>query len=52
MSEQNIRIDAKQAAELIGCSTRQVQKLIKDGSLSATRGKSNKYLIDKSEFYQ
>tara|TARA_Y100000385_G_scaffold148844_1_gene154368 strand:- start:895 stop:1275 length:381 start_codon:yes stop_codon:yes gene_type:complete len=52
MSEQNARIDAKQAAELIGCSTRHVQKLIKDGSLSATRGKSNKYLIDKSEFYR
>jgi excisionase family DNA binding protein len=52
MSEQSARIDAKQAAELIGCSTRHVQKQIKDGRLSSTRDKGNKYLIDKSEFYR
>jgi excisionase family DNA binding protein len=52
MDEQSARIDAKQAAELIGCSTRHVQKQIKDGRLSATRYKGNKYLIDKSEFYR
>jgi len=52
MVEQSAQIDAKQAAELIGCSTRHVQKQIKDGRLSATRDKGNKYLIDKSEFYR
>jgi excisionase family DNA binding protein len=52
MVEQSALIDAKQAAKLIGCSTRHVQKQIKDGRLSATRDKSNKYLIDKSEFYR
>jgi excisionase family DNA binding protein len=52
MVEQSSLIDAKQAAKLIGCSTRHVQKQIKDGRLSATRDKGNKYLIDKSEFYR
>jgi excisionase family DNA binding protein len=52
MVEQSTLIDAKQAAELIGCSTRHVQKQIKDGRLSATRDKGKKYLIDKSEFYR
>ena len=52
MVEQSTLIDAKQAAKLIGCSTRHVQKQIKDGRLSATRDKGNKYLIDKSEFYR
>tara|TARA_B110000879_G_C10997032_1_gene441547 strand:- start:390 stop:770 length:381 start_codon:yes stop_codon:yes gene_type:complete len=52
MSEESSRIDAKQAAALVGCSTRNIQKIIKDGSLSAYRGKGNKYLIEKSEFYR
>lgn len=52
MNEQNSRIDAKQAAKLAGCSTRHIQKIIKDGTLSAYRGKGNKYLVDKSEFYR
>ena len=52
MVEQSTLIDAKQAAKLIGCSTRHVQKQIKEGRLSATRDKGNKYLIDKSEFYR
>ena len=52
MVEQSTLIDAKQAAELIGCSTRHVQKQINDGRLSATRDKGKKYLIDKSEFYR
>jgi len=52
MSEQNSRIDVKQAAELAGCSTRHIQKIIKNGTLSTHRDKSNKYLIDKSEFYR
>jgi len=50
--EQSTLIGAKQAAELIGCSTRHVQKQIKDGRLSATRDKGSKYLIDKSELYR
>jgi excisionase family DNA binding protein len=52
MVEQSTLIGAKQAAELIGCSTRHVQKQVKDGILSATRDKGNKYLIDKSELYR
>jgi len=52
MSEHDSRIDAKQAARLAECSTRHIQKLIKDGTLSAHRGKGNKYLIDKCEFYR
>ena len=51
MSEADSRIDAKQAAELAECSTRQIQKMIKAGALLAHRGKSNKYLIDKNDFY-
>jgi excisionase family DNA binding protein len=52
MVEQSTLIDAKQAAKLIGCSTRHVQKQIKDGRLSAIRDKGNKHLIDQSEFYR
>jgi len=52
MDEQNPRIDAKQAAELAKCSTRHIQKIIKDGTLSAHRDKGSKYLIDRSEFYR
>jgi len=52
MGEQNSRIDAKQAAKLIDSSARHIQQLIKRGTLSASRGKGNKYLIDKSEFYR
>lgn len=52
MNEQNSRIDVKQSAELAKCSTRHIQKIIKNGTLSAYRDKGNKYLIDKSEFYR
>jgi excisionase family DNA binding protein len=52
MNENGSRIDTKQAAQLAECSTRNIQKLIKGGTLSAHRDKSNKYLIDKSEFYR
>jgi len=52
MDEQSSRIDAKQAAKLADSSTRHIQQLIKRGTLSASRVKGNKYLIDKSEFYR
>jgi len=52
MDEQGSRIDAKQAAKLADCSTRHIQKIIKNGTLSAHRDKGNKYLIDKCEFYR
>jgi excisionase family DNA binding protein len=52
MDEKESRLDVKQAAELVGCSTRHIQKIIKNGTLSAYRDKGNKYLIDKSEFYR
>jgi excisionase family DNA binding protein len=50
--EQGSQINVRQASELVSCSTRHIQKLITDGTLSAYRGKGNKYLIDKSEFYR
>jgi len=52
MGEQSSRIDVKQAAELAECSTRHIQKIIKNGTLSAHKDKGNKYLIDKCEFYR
>lgn len=52
MNDNYSRIDAKQAAQLVGCSTRKIQKIIKDGTLSAYKDKGNKYLVDKSEFYR
>ncbi len=52
MNEQASRIDTSKAAELAGCSPRHIQKIIKDGTLSAHRDKGNKYLIDKCEFYR
>jgi len=52
MRAQSSRIDVKQASEIAKCSTRQIQKIIKDGTLAAYRDKSNKYLIETSEFYR
>ena len=43
---------AREAAEQSGKSHRQIQRLIKNGTLSATRDKSGNYLIEKSEFYR
>ncbi len=40
-----------EAAKLLGCSTRYVQKSIKSGKLSATT-ESGKYYIDRSEFFR
>ena len=52
MSEHSSRMDVKLAAELAECSTRHIQKIIKNGTLAAHRDKGNKYLIDKCEFYR
>ena len=52
MNEQSSRIDVKQAADLAECSTRHIQKIIKNGTLSAHKDKGNKYLIDKTDFYR
>ena len=41
----------KEAAQIIGCSTRHVQNLIVAGKLSASK-EDGKYYIDKSEFYR
>ena len=46
------RLSAKQAADLLGKSTRYIQKHIKAGNLSATRVAGRKYMIDRSEFYR
>lgn len=43
---------SREAAEQSGKSHRQIQRLIKNGTLSATRDKSGNYLIEKSEFYR
>jgi hypothetical protein len=43
---------SREAAEQSGKSHRQIQRLIKNGVLSATRDKSGNYLIEKSEFYR
>ena len=43
---------AREAAEQSGKSHRQIQRLIKNGTLSATRDQSGNYLIEKSEFYR
>ena len=43
---------AREAAEQSGKSHRQIQRLIKNGTLSATRDKSGNYLIEQSEFYR
>ena len=43
---------AREAAEQSGKSHRQIQRLIKNGKLSATRDQSGNYLIEKSEFYR
>jgi excisionase family DNA binding protein len=52
MNEQRSRIDVKQAADLAECSTRHIQKIIKNGTLSAHKEKGNKHLIDKTDFYR
>lgn len=52
MSEQVTKISAKEASEIIGCSIRKIQKMVKSGVISAQRGEGGRYLIDKSEFYR
>lgn len=52
MSEHNSSISTREAAEIAGCSTRHIQSMIKNGKLSASRGDSGNYLINKSEFYR
>lgn len=47
-----MQISTREAALEIGVSSRQIQKLIKSGKLSAERNESGNYLIDKSEFYR
>lgn len=43
---------SREAAEQSGKSHRQIQRLIKNGILNATRDKCGNYLIEKSEFYR
>lgn len=52
MSEQSTKISAKEASDIVGCSIRKIQKMVKSGELSAHRDQGGKYLIDKSEFYR
>lgn len=52
MDEKESRIDVRRAAELAECSTRHIQKIIKNGTLAAHRDKGSKYLIEKCEFYR
>lgn len=46
------KISSKEAAELLGCSSRNIQNLIKKGKISASRDDSGAYIIDLSEFYR
>lgn len=46
------QISTREAALELGVSSRQIQKLIKNGKLSAERNESGNYLIEKSEFYR
>lgn len=50
--ETNSRIGTTEAAEIVGCSPRRIQKMITDGILSAERDSSKKYWIEMSEFYR
>ncbi len=52
MDENTSQLMSREAAEQSGKSHRQIQRLIKNGTLSATRDKSGNYLIEKSEFYR
>ena len=52
MAENTSQLMSREAAEQSGKSHRQIQRLIKNGTLSATRDKSGNYLIEKSEFYR
>lgn len=52
MSDNSSSISTREAAEALGCTARYIQKLIKNGKLSATRTDGGNYLIDKSEFYR
>lgn len=48
----NSRIGTTEAAAIAGCSSRRIQKMIKDGTLSAMRDGSKKYWIELSEFHR
>jgi excisionase family DNA binding protein len=52
LTNTSTQISTKEAAIELGVSPRQIQKLIKNGKLSAERNESGNYLIDKSEFYR
>lgn len=51
MKDSNSWITPKQAAEILECSTRAVQKYITSGKLCASK-EDGKYFIDKSEFFR
>jgi len=46
------QLSAKEAADILGKSTRYIQKKIQAGTLSATRAAGRKYTIDRSEFFR
>lgn len=52
VNEQKTNISVKEASEIVGCSPRKIQKMIKSGTLSAKKESGGRYLIDKSEFYR
>jgi len=52
LAKTSTQISTREAALELGVSSRQIQKLIKTGKLSAERNESGNYLIDKSEFYR
>ncbi|HMF72310.1 MAG TPA: helix-turn-helix domain-containing protein [Flavitalea sp.] len=52
MKESNSSITTRDAAEILGFSTRHIQNMIKVGKLSATRTENGSFIIDKAEFYR
>lgn len=52
MNAKSTVLSTREAAELLGCSARKIQKLIAQGKLCAHRDDTGSYKIDKSEFYR
>jgi len=51
MRDSSTRLTPKEAAGIVGCSTRLIQKYIVDGKLCASR-EDGKYYIERSEFFR
>jgi hypothetical protein len=48
----NSAITTRDAAQISGLGLRHIQRLIKTGKLSATKGEDGNYTINKAEFYR